>query len=132
MNDKLQPGLLGTVHLEVKEEHTARQVASGQVDVLATPVMVGLMEEASVNAVHKILAPGKTTVGLHLDVKHIAATPIGLLVEARAELTAVDGNRLTFRVEAHDPKEQIGIGTHRRVIVGLDDFQKRAQEKTKV
>ena len=129
MDTELRLGLIGVACLDVEARYTAREVASGDVDVLATPVMVRLMEEASVNAVRHALPAGKATVGMHLDVKHIAPTPIGLSVEARAELVAIDGRRLTFEVEAHDSQEQIGLGTHRRVIIDLADFQARAQAK---
>lgn len=126
----LRPGLGGEARLRVTEANTAAHLGSGNVPVLATPEMVRLMEQAAVNAVDARLPEEYRTVGTHLDVKHLAPTPVGLEVTARAELIAVEGRHLTFRVEAFDPVERIGEGTHRRVIVKLDDFEARAQRKT--
>jgi len=129
MDYDLRLGLVGECHLRVSEENTAGHLGSGGVLVLATPEMVRLMEYACVAAVDDRLPAGYQTVGVHLDVKHIAATPIGLDVTARAELVEMDGRRLTFRVEAFDGIERIGEGTHRRVIVDVARFRARAQAK---
>ena len=126
---QLQPGLKGTAQILVGTRDMAPHVGSGKIKVLATPVMVSLMEEASLNAVEGLLPPGHQTVGTHLDVTHIAATPVGLRVTAGAELTRIDGRRLTFRVWADDEKERIGEGTHERIIVEVARFDRRAQEK---
>ena len=94
--------------------------------------MVALMEQAAVAAVTPHLPPGWQTVGVHVDVQHLAATPLGLTVSARAELLAVDGRRLTFRVTAHDDQELIGKGTHQRVLIDLARFQARVTAKQEV
>jgi fluoroacetyl-CoA thioesterase len=126
---ELVPGLAGEATLVVEERHTARHLGSGGVNVLATPVMITLMEEAGRNAVEQKLAPGQLTVGAELHVKHLAPTPMGMRVTVRAELLAVDGRMLTFRVEAHDEKEKVGEGTHVRAIINLDRFHARVQAK---
>jgi len=126
---ELSPGLVGETSLVVNECHTARHLGSGGVNALATPIMAALMEEASRNAVEPLLESGHLTVGVELHIKHLAPTPLGMRVTARAELLAVDGRKLTFRVEAHDEREQVGEGTHVRAIIALDRFLARVQAK---
>ena len=125
----LKPGLSGTAEILVGTRDTAPHVGSGKVKVLATPVMVSLMEEASLNAVEGLLPPGHQSVGTRLDITHIAATPVGLRVRAGAEVLHVDGRRLTFRVWADDDKERIGEGTHERIVIDVARFDARAQQK---
>ena len=108
--ERLQAGLKGMVELTVGEEHTAPHVGSGRVRVLATPIMINLMEAAALQAVEGFLPEGHQTVGIHLDVTHVAATPVGMRVKAHAELTRVDQRTLYFRVHAEDQKERIGEG----------------------
>ena len=91
--------------------------------------MVALMENAALRAVDALLPPGQTTVGTHLDIRHLAATPLGLEVRARAELSAVDGRKLTFVVEAFDSHEKIGEGTHERIVVDPARLVARAAAK---
>ena len=126
---KLQPGLTGTADLLVGVEHTAPSIGSGLVPVLATPVMINVIEAAALAAAEHLLPAGYQSLGIHLDVRHFAATPIGMRVRATAELTAVDGRTLTFRVEARDDKEPIGDGTHQRVVVNVARFDERVQRK---
>jgi fluoroacetyl-CoA thioesterase len=128
---ELKPGLVGEATLVVEEKHTAYHLGSGGVNVLATPIMIALMEEAGRNAMEYLLEPGQLTVGAALDVKHLAPTPMGMKVTARAELLAVDGRMLTFHVEAHDEREKVGEGTHIRAIINLDKFMARVQSKVK-
>ena len=97
---------------------------------MATPIMIALMEEAGRHAVEPLLDPGNLTVGASLEVKHLAPTPLGMQVTARAELLAVEGRLLTFRVEAHDEREKVGEGTHVRAIINLERFLARVQAKT--
>ncbi len=129
--ENVQPGLEGQVVELVIEENTARHLGSGGVSVLATPRMILLMERAGVAAVDHLLPEGYRTVGAHLDVSHLAPTPVGLTVTARAELIEVDGRRLTFRVEAHDGVELVGEGTHQRYIVNVERFGQRVAEKAR-
>ncbi len=126
---ELKVGLVGEVRRVVEDRHTARHLGSGNVSVLATPIMVALMEEAAIAAVDPLLPEGQQTVGIHLDVKHLAPTPVGMEVVARAELTDIDGRILTFRVTAEDENEQVGEGTHKRAIIDLARFQGRIAKK---
>ena len=125
----LEPGLTGSAELLVGVEHTAPSIGSGLVPVLATPVMINVIEAAALAAVEHFLPDGHQSLGIHLDVRHFAATPIGMRVRATAELVAVDGRTLTFRVEARDDKEPIGDGTHQRVVVNVARFDARVQKK---
>jgi fluoroacetyl-CoA thioesterase len=125
----LKIGLQGIADLLVGPEHTAPRVGSGLVAVLATPVMINVIEAAALAAVEHLLPGGHQSLGIHLDVRHFAATPVGMRVAASAELTAIDGRTLTFRVEARDEKEPIGDGLHQRVVVNVARFDQRVQAK---
>ena len=125
----LRPGLTGSTEILVGTRDTAPHVGSGKVKVLATPVMVSLMEEAALNAVEGLLPSGHQTVGTRLDITHTAATPVGMRVTARAELTRIEGRRLVFSVSAADEKEVIGEGVHERIVINVARFDQRAQEK---
>ena len=122
-------GLTGTAELIVAPEHTAPFVGSGRIAVLATPVMINLIEAAALKAVEHLLPAGHQSLGIHLDVRHVAATPVGLRVTATAEVTKVDGRTISFRVEAHDEREPIGGGSHERVVVNVARFDQRIQKK---
>jgi fluoroacetyl-CoA thioesterase len=123
----LEVGLRGEVKLLVGEEHTAARFGAGGVRVLATPVMIGLMENAAWTAVQDALPPGETTVGTLVNVRHLAATRVGEQVVAQAELVEIDGRRLVFRVTARDEHRQIGDGMHERARVQLDRFMARVE-----
>jgi len=127
--EELQPGLSAEVSEFVSEQLTAVSVRSGLVSAYATPAMLALMENASVIAIQRCLRKGQTSVGFESHVKHIAATPVGVRVRARAEVIAVDERRVTFKVEAWDPKEKIGEGTHTRVIVDTARFKDKLEKK---
>jgi fluoroacetyl-CoA thioesterase len=128
---EIKPGLQGTSTLIVADEHTAAHFGAGGVRVLGTPMMIGLMENAAFSALQALLPEGQTSVGTRVDIRHLAATPIGMRVTATAELLEVDGRRLLFRVEARDEKELIGEGQHERAIITLDRFLSRVEEKAK-
>lgn len=123
-------GLSGTATTQVVTELTARHLGSGTVAVFATPEMVRLMERAAVNALATHLPAGQQSVGAMIAVKHLAATPLGAVVTARAELIAIDGRRLTFHVSAHDGMELIGEGTHERALIDLARFEARVKAKS--
>ena len=125
----LRPGLTGSAELRVAVEHTAPSIGSGLVPVLATPVMINVIEAAALAAVEHLLPAGHQSLGIHLDVRHFAATPIGMRVRATADLVGIDGRTLTFRVEARDDKEPIGDGSHQRVVVNVARFDARVQKK---
>jgi predicted thioesterase len=126
---KLIPGLEGHAELVVGEQHTAPRIGSGRVRVLATPVMINLMEAAALDCVEALLPDGHQSLGIHLDVSHHAATPVGMRISATARLVAVEGRRLKFAVEARDEKEIVGDGTHERVVVNVARFDERVQKK---
>lgn len=120
----LQPGLTGRAHITVEDEHTAAHVGSGCVAVLATPVMIALMEAAAVDCVEHLLEAGHTSLGIHVAVDHTAPTPIGREVSATAELVEIKGRRLFFRVTAEDGLRTVGQGTHTRAVVAIDAFRR--------
>lgn len=126
---ELHTGDVGEARLTVASVHTALEQRSGSVPVLATPVMAALMEEAAVNAIAPALPAGKTSVGTYLDIRHLAATPVGVAVRAQARVTLIDGKRITFRVLAWDSVEQIGEGTHERMVVDEEKFLLRTAAK---
>jgi predicted thioesterase len=128
---RIAAGLTGTAHLMVGPEHTAPFVGSGRIAVLATPVMINVIEAAALNAVEHLLPAGHQSLGIHLDVSHVAATPVGLQVTATAEVLGVEGRTVTFRVEARDEVETIGGGTHQRVVVSVARFDERVQRKVR-
>lgn len=127
----LSPGLTGQATMTVGTRDTAPRVGSGRIAVLATPIMINLIEEAALAAVEQHLEPGQQSLGTRLDVSHIAATPVGMTVTATAELVSVDGRALSFRVEARDERDLIGEGTHDRVVVTAEKFEARVAEKAK-
>ena len=127
----IAPGLAAELEHIVTDEDTASRWGSGLVPVFSTPALVGLMERAAVQALRGHLAPGQTTVGAHIDVRHLAATPVGMRVRARAELTAVDGRKLTFKVQAWDAVELIGEADHERFVIDEAKFVARVGAKRK-
>jgi fluoroacetyl-CoA thioesterase len=129
MSPQLKPGLVGQAALVVAEEHTAPRVGSGRVHVLATPVMINLIEAAALSAIEHLLPSGHQSLGTLLNVRHTAATPVGMRVSATAQVIAVEGRLVRFRVEAHDEKEAIGEGTHERVVVNVAKFDERVRRK---
>ena len=122
-------GMNGRAESAVTPQNTADAVGSGLVPVFATPYMVALMENAAVNAVQGGLEEGQGTVGTRLDVTHDAATPIGMKVWAEAQVTAVEGKKITLSVRAFDEAGPIGGGTHERFIITVDRFLAKAQAK---
>lgn len=128
---RIKPGLTGTAELVVGEQHTAPRVGSGRVHVLATPVMINLIEAAALQAAEHLLPDGYQSLGTRLDVKHYAATPVGMKIRATAEVVKVEGRSIFFTVRAEDEKEPIGDGSHERVVVNVDRFDKRVQRKLK-
>ncbi len=126
---ELEPGLVGEASEIVTEALTAASYGSGLVPAFATPAMIGLMEGAAFEATRAYLAPGQTSVGIEVNVRHIAATPVGMRVRAHAELTRVDGRKLYFLVEAYDEVEKIGEGSHTRMVVDGPRFISKFNEK---
>src|SRR3954465_12771810 len=125
----LKVGLAGTAAITVGQEHPAPRIGSGRVHVLATPVMINLMEAAALDAVEALLPPGHQSLGTNLNVSHYTATPVGMGLRATAEVTRIEGRTIEFRVEAFDDKERVGDGTHTRVVVNVERFDQRVQRK---
>ena len=125
----IAPGMSGMVEITVGEEHTAPSIGSGRVHVLATPVMINLIEAAALKAIEHLLPEGYQSLGTHLDVRHIAATPVGMKVRALAEVTAVNGRNVRFAATVKDEVDLIGEGIHERVVVNVEKFDARVQKK---
>jgi len=126
---ELPAGLEGSAELVVGDQHTAPRVGSGRIRVLATPVMINLIEAAALAAVEQSLPEHHQSLGTHLDITHTAATPVGMRVRATAEVLRVEGRTIYFHVKAEDEREVIGEGTHERVVVNVERFDRRVQEK---
>lgn len=125
-------GAKGTYTLRVQPAHLANQFKDATLPkVLATPVMIMMMENAALNAIKPFLDAGESAVGTAIDVRHLAATPAGHDVRAEAEVVKVDGKRIEFRVSARDEMHEIGTGTHQRTVIDLRSFNERLAEKAK-
>ena len=127
--DNIQVGLAAERAETVAESLLATRLGSGSVAVYATPAMVALMESAAVAAIEPLLPEDQASVGIALEIKHLAATPPGQQVRARSEVTKVEGRRVTFRVQAWDEQELIGEGTHTRYVIDVARFMQRVQSK---
>ena len=123
-------GARGSFVMAVGPEHLANRFKDATLPpVLATPVMIMMMENASLNALKPYLDPGTTALGTRVAIAHLAATPVGQQVTAAAEVTKVDGLRIEFRVTAHDDTDEIGTGTHERTVIDLPRFLTRLDSK---
>ena len=122
-------GATGTASAAVNEKNTALAVGSGSLEVFATPMLLALLEKASVNAVAQFLEENETTVGTNADIAHTSATPVGLEVTAKAEIIAVNGREITLTVTACDKNGSIGRGTHKRFVVKADKFMEKTKAK---
>jgi fluoroacetyl-CoA thioesterase len=125
-------GTKGTFTLRVLPEHLANQFKDAMLpQVLATPVMVLMMENAALNAIRPYLDPGESAVGTAINIRHLAATPVGHTARAEAEVIKVEGKRIEFRVSASDELEEIGNGTHQRALINLRSFNERLAAKAR-
>lgn len=125
-------GTTGTATLRVRPEHLANRFKDAILpQVLATPVMILVMENAALNAIKPFLEAGESAVGIAVDVKHLAATPAGHEASATAEVVRVDGKRIDFKVSARDGQEEIGRGTHQRIVTDLQSFNERLARKSR-
>ena len=125
----IELGMKGKTSNLVEKEDTAKEVGSGSLLVYATPCMAALMEAAACEAIEKGLSEGETSVGIELNLQHTAATPVGLEVWAEAEVTAVEGNTISFRLAAYDEAGLIGEGSHKRAIVSTQRFLDKVYSK---
>jgi fluoroacetyl-CoA thioesterase len=127
---KIPVGAKGTYTLRVAPAHLANQFKDAALPpVFATPMMVTAMENAALNAVRDYLDPAESAVGTSVTIRHLAATPAGHRVTAEAIVTKVDGRRIEFDVSAHDEIEEIGKGTHERMVVDLARIAQRLEAK---
>lgn len=129
--EQIRSGLTGERTAVVTDDLTATHLGSGGLPVYATPAMIALMEAAAVAAIDHLLPQGQASVGTALDVRHLAATPLGQRVRARAEVTSVEGRRVVFKVQAWDEQELIGEGTHTRFVIDVARFTQRVESKGK-
>lgn len=125
----LQPGIKGSKTIIVTHEQTAAHYGSGALEVFATPAMVALLEETAWKSVQPYLEPGQGTVGTRVDVRHLAATPLGMQVTCDSELVEIDRRRLVFQVEIYDEKTKVGEGIHERFVIQSDKFLTAAKAK---
>jgi fluoroacetyl-CoA thioesterase len=122
-------GVCGESTLLVRDEHTASRVGSGRIRVLATPVMINVIEAAALACCEALLPEGHQSLGTSLNISHLAATPVGMRIVARATVAQVEGRKIRFAVKVHDQRDLIGEGTHDRVVVNVAKFDLRVQEK---
>jgi fluoroacetyl-CoA thioesterase len=126
----IPPGTRGSFTLLVAPEHLANRFKDAMLPpVLATPVMIMIMENAALNAIKPFFDAGESALGTRVDVSHLAATPVGRSVTGHAEVTRVDGRRIEFTVRASDGEEQLGAGTHERIVIHLGRFAERLKAK---
>ncbi|MBM4276990.1 MAG: hypothetical protein FJ130_03780 [Deltaproteobacteria bacterium] len=122
-------GLMGKAEMIVKEEDLVRRLDDRFVDVLSTPRLIQLMEEAAVNAIQDIIPPDQLSLGTQVKIKHLSATPLGMKVTGNAILKEVHKNRLLFLVDAYDEKEKVAEGEHERVLVSKEHFNQKVEKK---
>ena len=125
----LAPGMTFEKTITVTEEHTPRHLAESGLLVFSTPSMVALVEETALGGVQPYLAAGESTVGTRIELRHLAASPIGMKITARCTIAEIDRRRLAFSVEVHDEIEKVGEGTHERFIVEAAKQRERVERK---
>jgi predicted thioesterase len=126
----IEPGAFCEHSEPVTEERTALHIGSGSERVFATPAMAGLIERTCVELMAPHMAPGRSSVGVAISVRHLAPTPMGMTVRARVEVTAVDGGTVQFKAEVFDEVEKVGEGEHRRAVIDVERFLHRVRAKS--
>ena len=129
MSKPIAVGTSREITCETGSEHTAKYFYENLPSVFATPFLAGFMERASAELINEHLEPGEQSVGISMDLKHTAATPLGMLVRIKTEVTAVEGAKLTFKLEAWDEAEPIGQAIHERYIINAGKFNARVAKK---
>lgn len=125
----LEVGIEGKLNRNVTDKDTAITYKSGELNVFATPAMAAFMEQTAWTSIADYLEPGMSSVGTMLHITHVAPTPIGMNVTCESRLTKVEGRKLGFELKVYDEAGLIGEGTHERVIIDGEKFQKKANEK---
>jgi len=129
MENTLRPGIIGKAAVPVTPDNTAEKFGNSGAVVFATPMLVALMEQAAINALAPYLADGQGSVGTKVEIAHLAATPVGMSVQATATLEEVAGKKMVFAVEAFDNQEQVGKGRHERYIINTAIFLEKVAAK---
>lgn len=129
MSSPFEVGMSRELKIKSLPEHSARSFYPNLPDVFATPFLGGLMERVSAELIDEHLQAGEQSVGISMNLKHLAATPLGMEVRIKTEISAVEGKKLTFRLEAFDEAEKIGEATHERFIINADKFNARVADK---
>ena len=128
---EMVPGLVGQSEMIVKDEDLVSRLERIDVDVLSTPRLVRLIEAAAIEAIEKFIPSDQLSVGALVNIKHLAPTPLGMKVVAHAILKEVNGNRLTFLVDAYDETEKVAEGEHERILLSKERFLEKVSKKTK-
>lgn len=123
------PGLIGESEMVVKEEDMVRRLGKIDLDVLSTPRLIQLLETAAIQAIQDYLPPNQLTLGTQVKVRHLSPTPLGMKVTAHALLKEVDGNRLSFVVDAYDEINKVAEGEHERILVSKERFLQKVNRK---
>ena len=129
MSKPFEVGMTRELKIRSQSEHSARIFYPNLPDVFATPFLAGLMERVSAELINERLDAGEQSVGISMNLKHIAATPLGMEVRVKTQISAVEGRKLTFALEAFDEVEKIGEATHERFIIQADKFNARVADK---
>ena len=129
LSELVQVGKFEEFSFQVEAEHIASQIGSGSLRVLATPVMIGMMERTSHQLLAKVLPEGASSVGVKVEVSHLAPSPIGSMIRVRSEVLSLEGRSVVFKVEAWDDVEKVGEGLHYRIVIDIERFLKRVAAK---
>ena len=129
MSGQLKVGMVREITVKTEKEHTSKYFYENLPDVFATPFLAGFMERVSAELINEYIEADEQSVGISMDLKHTAATPLGMEIRVKTEVTAVDGAKLTFKLEAWDEAEKIGEATHERFIIKPEKFMNRLAKK---
>lgn len=127
--DRMKIGIKGQIEKVVENKDTAKVHGSGNLEVFATPAMIGLIEETCWKSVNDYLEDGQSTVGTHIDAKHLSASPLGSHIRCESELVEIDRKKLVFKAQVYDDKGMVGQAHHERFIVDSKKFMERAERK---
>jgi len=130
MSGQLKVGMVREITVKTEKEHTAQYFYENLPNVFATPFLAGFMERVSAELINEHIEADEQSVGISMDLKHTAATPLGMEVRVKTEVTEVDGAKLTFKLEAWDEVEKIGEAIHERFIIKTEKFISRLAKKT--